>query len=93
MFPIATLTGLNGAGCAVTGPGYPKYLCNGLPVACLGDLAAGPAPGPISTTMHPNMIIGGRPVASMTCVVAGITPVGIPAPAPIVMSIMPNCLV
>lgn len=93
MFPIATLTGLNGAGCAVTALGWPTHLFHGMPVACLGDLAAGPAPGPIATTMHPTMLFGGRPVASMTSVVAGITPVGVPAPAPIVMSIMPNCLV
>ena len=93
MTPIATLTGLDATGNAITGPGYPKYICNGMPVACLGDLAAGPAPGPIISTMHPTMIIGGRPVASMTCIVQGVMPPGIPTPGPISMSIAPNMIV
>ena len=93
VMPIATLTGLNATGNAITGPGYPKFICNGMPVSCLGDLAAGPAPGPIISTMHPTMIIGGRPVASMACIVQGIMPPGIPMPGPISMSIMPNLIV
>ena len=93
MTPIATLTGLNAMGDAVTGPGWPTLICHGMPVSCLGDLAAGPAPGPVVSTMHPTMIVGGRPVASMTCVVAGVMPPGIPTPGPIMMSIMPNFIV
>ena len=93
MTPIATLTGLNATGNAITGPGYPKYICNGMPASCLGDLAAGPAPGPIISTMHPTMIIGGRPVASMTCIVQGVMPPGIPTPGPVTMSIAPNLIV
>ena len=93
MTPIATLTGLNATGNAITGPGYPGLICHGMPAACLGDLAAGPAPGPIITTMHPTMIIGGRPVASMTCIVQGVMPPGIPMPGAIAMSIMPNLIV
>ena len=56
-------------------------------------MAAGPAPGPVISTMHPTMIIGGRPVASMVCIVQGIMPPGIPTPGPISMSIMPNLIV
>ena len=57
MTPIATLTGLNATGNAITGPGYPKYICNGMPVSCLGDLAAGPAPGPIIASVMPTFIV------------------------------------
>lgn len=93
MTPIATLTGLNAVGCAITGPGYPGMICHGMPAACIADLAVGPAPGPVVTTMHPTMIIGGRPVASMVCIVQGVMPPGIPTPGPISMSIMPNMIV
>ena len=93
MTPVATLTGTNATGNAITGPGYPTCIYNGMPVACLGDLAAGPAPGPITMTMHPTMIIGGRPVASMTCIVQGVMPPGIPTPGPIVMSVAPTHIV
>ena len=93
VMPIATLTGLNATGNAITGPGYPKYICNGMPASCLADLAAGPAPGPVISTMHPTMIVGGRPVASMTCIVQGVMPPGIPTPGPVVMSIAPTLIV
>ena len=93
VMPIATMTGLTATGNTVTGPGYPKYICNAMPVSCLGDLAAGPAPGPVISTMHPTLIIGGRPVASMTCIVQGVMPPGLPMPGPIAMSIMPNMIV
>ena len=93
MTPIATLTGLNAIGNAITGPGCPTMICHGMPAACLGDLAAGPAPGPVMMTMHPTMILLGRPVASMTCIVQGVMPPGIPTPGPIAMSIMPNLIV
>ena len=93
MTPIATMTGLTATGDAVTGPGFPTFLCNGMPAACLGDAAAGPAPGPVISTMHPTMLLGGRPVASMTCIVQGVMPPGIPTPGPISMSVMPTMIV
>lgn len=93
VMPIATMTGLTATGNAITGPGWPKMICHGMPVSCLGDLAAGPAPGPVISTMHPTMIIGGRPVASLTCLANGVSAVGVPVSAPIAVGMLPTLLV
>ena len=93
MMPIATLTSPNATANAVLGPGWPTFICHGLPAACLGDAAVGPAPGPIISTMSPTKIVGGRPVASWTGIVQGIMPPGIPMPGPIMLSVMPNLIV
>ncbi len=79
-FPISTLTGVTATGDLISGPGAPLFLVNGLPVACMGDAVAGAAcTGVISTSMHPTMLLSGRPVASLTCVVTGANPVtGVP---------------
>ena len=60
VMPVATVTGTNATGNTITGPGYPKYLCNGMPAACLGDVAAGPAPGPIVMGALPTHIVAAR---------------------------------
>lgn len=79
-FPVSTLTGISATGDAIAGPGAPLYIVNGLPVACMGDAVAGAAcTGVITTSMHPTMLILGRPVASLTCTVTGVNPItGIP---------------
>lgn len=44
--PAATILNTTATGDAVTGPGCPLNLVNGLPVACMGDtVAARCAPG------------------------------------------------
>ena len=40
--PAATILNTTATGDAVTGPGCPLNLVNGLPVACMGDTVAGP---------------------------------------------------
>lgn len=79
-FPISTLTGVSATGDMITGPGAPLFLVNGLPASCMGDAVTGVAcTGVISSSMHPTMLILGRPVASLTCSVTGANPVtGIP---------------
>lgn len=95
MFPVSTLTGVSATGDLVTGPGFPLKLINGMPVACMGDAVAGvTVTGVISTTMHPTLIIGGRPVASLTCMVTGVNPVtGIPMTTPEAVTVGVNIIV
>ena len=94
MTPIATMTGTCAVGSPVMGPGYPTFRCNGMPVSCLGDAVTGPAcTGVVSSTMHPTMIIGGRPVASLTCLANGVSAVGVPVSAPIAVGMLPTLLV
>jgi uncharacterized Zn-binding protein involved in type VI secretion len=78
--PIATITNLSATGDAVTGPGAPTILVNGLPVACVGDLVAGPACVSGAITMSPvmNILINGRPLANMGSVITGVSPLGVP---------------
>lgn len=75
-FPISTLTGVSATGDVISGPGASLFLVNGLPVACMGDAVAGATcTGLITTSMHPTMLILGRPVASLTSAVTGVNPI------------------
>ncbi len=94
-FPVSTLTGVSATGDVITGPGAPLFLVNGLPIACMGDAVTGVAcTGVISTSMHPTMLILGRPIASLTCIVTGANPItGIPVATAEAVSVGLNFLV
>lgn len=90
MTPSATLANLTATGDAVTGPGAPTNLVNGLPCACLGDLVAGPVvTGAISISTAVTFLVKGRPAANLTSVVTGVNPItGIPMTS--ALAVCPN---
>lgn len=88
--PAATLLNASATGDVVTGPGSPLNLVNGIPMACLGDLVAGPVcVGAISVTTAVTHLVKGRPAACLTSMVAGVNPVtGIPVAT--ALAVCPN---
>ncbi|MCR5084851.1 MAG: hypothetical protein K6A65_05050 [Succinivibrionaceae bacterium] len=78
--PVATLANLTATGDVVVGPGSPLTLCNGLPMACMGDAVAGAVcVGVVTATTAVTRIMCGRPVAVMGSPVTGVNPMtGIP---------------
>jgi len=78
--PAMTLTSTTATGDLLTGPGCPRVLVKGLPVAQMTSMVAGAAcvSGVVTTTVSANHIAGGLPVASLTAMVTGVTPVGAP---------------
>lgn len=78
-FPAARLTDMTATGDAITGPGMPNVLIEGLPASVMGDLVNGAACVGAITQGSPTVLIGGRPAARVTSVVAGANPVtGVP---------------
>jgi|GEM_PF-485125 uncharacterized Zn-binding protein involved in type VI secretion len=88
--PVATLLNTTATGDAVTGPGSPMNLVNGLPVACMGDTVAGAAcTGAISVTTAVTRLVKGRPQANIGAAVAGVNPVtGVPVAT--ALAVCPN---
>lgn len=86
--PAATLLNLTATGDVITGPGMPTNLVNGLPVACMGDLVAGPVcVGAISMSTAVTHIVKGRPIANITAMVTGVNPItGIPVASTVAVS-------
>ena len=86
--PAATLLNTTATGDIVTGPGMPLNLVNGLPVACMGDLVAGPVcVGAITLSTAVKHIVKGRPIANVTAMVTGVNPItGIPVTTPVAVS-------
>jgi uncharacterized Zn-binding protein involved in type VI secretion len=79
MFPAARLGDLTATGDAITGPGMPNVLIEGLPASCMGDLVNGAACVGSITQGSPTVMIGGRPAVRVTSVVAGANPItGVP---------------
>ena len=95
MVPIGTIAKNTATGDMITGPGYPTYIVNGLPVCCVGDAVAGPAcTGAVTVAVHPTFIIGGRPVGAVTENVVGVNPAtGVPVTTAVVGPGMPTYLV
>lgn len=88
--PTATLVNATATGDVVTGPGMLTNLVNGLPVACMGDLVAGPAcVGAITVTTAINNLTKGRPTANLGSVVNGVNPV-IGVPMVTALAVVPN---
>ena len=69
--PVVRLFDINIAGGAVTGPGAPTVLTNGLPTSAIGDFVSAHAPCPIIPSHcaavvaqgSPTVLVQGRPVA------------------------------
>jgi len=80
MTPIATMANLTATGDVVLGPGGLFHLAFGLPVACMGDLVAGPlcVSGVVTLSTALTHLVLGRPLANMGSMVTGITPLGTP---------------
>ena len=82
MTPTLSLANLTATGDVVIGPGGITNLAKGLPLACMGDLVAGPVcvtgaiTVPIPTTF--NNIVLGRPQADLSSIVAGVSVIGVP---------------
>lgn len=86
--PAATILNTTATGDAVTGPGCPLNLVNGLPVACMGDTVAGPVcTGAITVSTAVTRIVKGRPMANIGSVVFGVNPVtGVPVATALAVS-------
>jgi uncharacterized Zn-binding protein involved in type VI secretion len=79
MFPAARLGDLTATGDAITGPGVPMVLIANMPAAVVGDLVSGAACTGAITMGSMTVLIGGRPAARVTSMVAGVNPAsGVP---------------
>ncbi|MCE1255344.1 MAG: PAAR domain-containing protein [Anaerolineae bacterium] len=84
-FPAARLSDLTATGDAISGPGMPTVLIEGLPASVMGDLVNGAACVGSITVGSPTVIIGGRPAARVTSAVVGSNPItGVPVSTTIV---------
>ncbi len=78
-FPAARLTDMTATGDPITGPGVPTVLIENMPASVMGDLVSGAACQGSITQGSPTVLIGGRPAARVTSVVAGVNPAsGVP---------------
>ena len=97
MTPTLSIANLTATGDVVLGPGGFTNLAKGLPMACMGDLVAGPVcvagaiTAPIPTTF--NNIVMGRPQANLSSVVAGISVLGVPVSTTVVVTPNINLIV
>ena len=78
-FPAARLSDITATGDAISGPGMPTVLIEGLPASVMGDLVNGAACVGSITVGSPTVLIGGRPAARVTSAVVGSNPItGVP---------------
>jgi uncharacterized Zn-binding protein involved in type VI secretion len=78
-FPAARLGDMTATGDAITGPGVPNVLIEGVPAAVMGDLVSGAACVGAITQGSPTVLISGRPAARVTSMVSGANPAtGVP---------------
>lgn len=78
-FPAARLTDLTATGDTITGPGVATVLIENMPASVMGDMVTGAACQGSITMGSPTVLIGGRPAARVTSVVAGVNPAtGVP---------------
>jgi uncharacterized Zn-binding protein involved in type VI secretion len=78
-FPAARLGDMTATGDAITGPGVPNVLIEGVPAAVVGDLVSGAACVGAITQGSPTVLISGRPAARVTSMVSGANPAtGVP---------------
>ncbi len=79
MFPAARLGDMTATGDPITGPGVPNVLIENMPASVVGDMVSGAACQGSITQGSPTVLIGGRPAARVTSVVAGVNPAsGVP---------------
>ncbi len=78
-FPAARLGDMTATGDAITGPGVPNVLIEGVPASVVGDLVNGAACVGAITQGSPTVLISGRPAARVTSMVSGANPAtGVP---------------
>lgn len=78
-FPAARLGDMTATGDAITGPGVPTVLIEGVPASVMGDMVSGAACVGTIVMGSPTVLIGGRPAARLTSQVAGNNPAtGVP---------------
>ncbi|HAY84548.1 MAG TPA: PaaR repeat-containing protein [Chloroflexi bacterium] len=78
-FPAARIGDMTATGDVVTGPGVPNVLIENMPASVMGDMVSGAACVGSITQGSPTVLIGGRPAARVTSVVAGSNPAtGVP---------------
>ena len=93
MFPAARLTDMTATADVITAPGTPMVLILGLPAANLGDSVVGTVCVGAITTGAFTVIIGGRPAARMTSMVAGANPItGVPVTSTVMLPCAPTVL-
>jgi uncharacterized Zn-binding protein involved in type VI secretion len=78
--PVATIANLTATGDVIVGPGALTTMVKALPVACMGDLVAGPmcVAGAITMTTAINKLAKGRPTANLGSMVMGVSMLGFP---------------
>lgn len=88
--PVATVANMTATGDVISGPGGITTMVKGLPVACVGDMVAGPmCTGVVSVTTAVNKLAKGRPIANLSSVVTGVNPMtGVPVST--VVAVCPN---
>ena len=86
-FPAAYVGSMTASGDVVTGPGVGNVLIGGMPASVMGDIVTGPAvAGAITAGCSNTVLIGGRPAARATSMVAGSNPQsGVPVSSAIAM--------
>jgi len=78
-FPAARIGDMTATGDVVTGPGVPNVLIENMPASVMGDMVSGAACVGSITQGSPTVLIGGRPAARVTSMVAGSNPAtGVP---------------
>lgn len=78
-FPAARVGDMTATGDAITGPGVPNVLIEGMPASVMGDLVNGAACIGSIVMGSPTVLVGGRPLARVTSNVAGANPAtGVP---------------
>lgn len=94
MLPTSTITGLTATGDVVVGPGAINFICNGMPIATLASVVAGPVcEGVITETLAVNSLRDGLPVATLTSTITGVNPeTGIPVETVVVETLAVNFL-
>ena len=79
MFPAARVGDFTVTGDAITGPGVPTVMIASMPASVVGDLVSGAACTGAITMGSFTVLIGGRPAARVTSLVAGVNPAsGVP---------------
>jgi uncharacterized Zn-binding protein involved in type VI secretion len=93
--PVATIANLTATGDVIIGPGGLTTMVKGLPVACMGDVVAGPlcVAGVITMTTALNKLAKGRPQACLGSLVSGVSVIGIPVTTAVLLCPNVNVIV
>ncbi len=79
MFPAARVGDMTATGDTIVGPGVPTVMIENMPASVAGDQVAGAACVGAISMGSMTVLIGGRPAARVTSLVAGTNPAtGVP---------------